>query len=53
MTGVPTEQFINLDEYNPRYSYYSEKREFTSISNASEMPPFTDDMVVRYELIPK
>ena len=52
-TGVPTEQLITLGEYNPRYSYYSEQKEFTQISNASAMPPFTDDMVVRYELIPK
>jgi hypothetical protein len=52
-TGVPTEQLITLGEYNPRYSYYSEQKEFTQILNASEMPPFTDDMVVRYELIPK
>lgn len=53
VTGVPTEQLITLGEYNPRYSYYSEQKEFTQISNASAMPPFTDDMVVRYELIPK
>jgi hypothetical protein len=53
VTGVPTEQLITLGEYNPRYSYYSEQKEFTQILNASAMPPFTDDMVVRYELIPK
>jgi hypothetical protein len=52
-TGVPAEQLIDLGDYNPRYSYYSEKKEFTSLSNASAMPPFTDDMVVRFELIPK
>jgi hypothetical protein len=52
-TGVPTKQLINLGEYNPRYSYYSEKEEFTSVSSVSAMPPFTDDTVVRYELIPK
>lgn len=52
-TGVPAEQLVNLGEYSPRYSYYSERAEFTSVQNASAMPPFTDDMVVRYELIPK
>lgn len=52
-TGVPAEQLVNLGEYSPRYSYYSEREEFTSVPNASAMPPFTDDMVVRYELIPK
>jgi hypothetical protein len=39
--------------YNPRYSYYSEKKEFTPVSNVSEIPPFTDNMVARFELIPK
>jgi DNA-binding beta-propeller fold protein YncE len=52
-TGVPTKQIINLGDYNPKYSYYSEKGEFTSVANATAMPPFTDNMVVRYELIPK
>lgn len=52
-TGVPTKQLINLGDYNPKYSYYSEKKEFTTVPNAAAMPPFTDDMVVRYELIPK
>jgi DNA-binding beta-propeller fold protein YncE len=52
-TGVPTKQLINLSDYNPKYSYYSEKKEFTSVPNVAAMPPFTDNMVVRYELIPK
>jgi DNA-binding beta-propeller fold protein YncE len=52
-TGVPIKQIINLGDYNPKYSYYSEKGEFTSVANVTAMPPFTDDMVVRYELIPK
>jgi hypothetical protein len=53
MTGVPTEQLITLGEYDPRYSYYSENKEFTQVSNASAMPPFSDDMVVRYEHLSK
>jgi hypothetical protein len=56
MTGVPIEQLITLGEYYPRYSYYSENKEFTQVSqvsNASAMPPFTDDMVGRYELLSK
>ena len=52
-TGVPAEQLIDPGEYNLRYSYYSEKKEFTPVSNASATPPFTDDMVMRFELIPK
>jgi hypothetical protein len=52
-TGVLTKQLIDLSDYNPKYSYYSEKGEFTSVPNVKAMPPFTDDMVVRYELIHK
>lgn len=53
VTGVPAEQLITLGEYIPRYSYYSENKEFTQVSNASVMPPFTDDMVVKYEPLSK
>jgi hypothetical protein len=52
-TGVPAEQIIDLGMYKPKYSYYSEKKEFTPVSNVSEIPPFTDNMVARLELIPK
>ncbi|MDQ3838339.1 MAG: hypothetical protein M3297_03615 [Thermoproteota archaeon] len=52
-TGTPVEQLIDVGDYSPRYSYHSEEKEFTPVSNASAMPPFTDDMVVRFELIPK
>jgi hypothetical protein len=52
-TGTPIDQLIDLGGYIPKYSYYSEKKEFTPVSNASAMPPFTDDMVIRFELIPK
>ncbi len=52
-TGVLTRQSIDLEDYIPRYSYFSENGEFTSVSNASAMPPFTDDMVTRYELVSK
>jgi hypothetical protein len=41
MTGVAIEQLITLGKYYPRYSYYSETKEFTQVSNASAMPPFT------------
>ena len=51
--GVPTEQLITFEEYEPRYSYYSENKQFIQVSNASTMPTFTDDMVVRYELLSK
>jgi hypothetical protein len=53
MTGVPIEQLITIGKYYPRYSYYSENKEFIQVSNASAMPPFTDDMVGRYELLSK
>ena len=36
VTGVPTEQLITLGEYNPRYSYYSEQKEFTQIQSSAK-----------------
>src|SRR5918996_1582908 len=44
---------IYLEKYNPKYSYYSEENRWTQVVNASEMPPFTNDMVARLELMPK
>lgn len=52
-TGIPHEQLIDLEKYNAKYSYFSEENRWTQVGNASEMPPFTDDMVVRLELKPK
>jgi hypothetical protein len=52
-TGLSEKQTLDLENYDARYSYFSEKGEFTRVSNASAMPPFSDNMVVRFELIPK
>jgi hypothetical protein len=51
MTGIPTEQLMTFGEHESRYSHYSENKEFTQVLNASAMPPFTDDMVIRYGLL--
>jgi hypothetical protein len=53
MTGIPAEQLMTFGEDEPRYSYYSENKEFTQVLNASAMTQFTDDMVIRYELLSK
>jgi hypothetical protein len=44
---------IELEKYNAKYSYFSEENKWTQIPDASAMPPFTDNMVVRLELRPK
>ncbi len=49
-TGSFSEQHLNLSDYDISYSYYSEKNEFTSVKNASDVPPFRDNMVTRIEL---
>jgi hypothetical protein len=53
MTGIPTEPLMTFGKHEPRYSYFSENKEFTQVLNASAMTPFTDDMVIRYELLSK
>jgi hypothetical protein len=53
MTGIPTEQLMIFGEHEPRYSCYSENKEFTQVLNASAMTPFTDDVVIQYELLSK
>jgi hypothetical protein len=52
-SGVPEEQSIELEKYDAKYSYFSEENKWTQVSNASAMPPFTDNMVARLELRPK
>jgi hypothetical protein len=53
MIGIPTEQLMTFGEHEPRNSYYSENKEFTQVLNASAMTSFTNDMVIRYELLSK
>jgi hypothetical protein len=52
-TGIPYEQSVDLEKYNAKYSYFSEANKWNQVRNASAMPPFTDEMVVRLELTPK
>jgi hypothetical protein len=52
-TGIPYEQSVDLEKYNAKYSYFSEGNKWNQVRNASAMPPFTDEMVVRLELTPK
>jgi|SRR5688572_26702675 hypothetical protein len=49
-TGAFSERILNLSGYDISYSYYSEKNEFTNVKNASDAPPFRDNMVSRIEL---
>lgn len=49
-TGPYLERRLNLSEYDISYSYYSEDNEFTKVKNASDLPPFRDNMVSRIEL---
>jgi hypothetical protein len=52
-TGIPYEQSVDLEKYNAKYSYFAEGNKWNQVRNASAMPPFTDEMVVRLELTPK
>lgn len=49
-TGPLAKQRLNLSNYDISYSYYSENNEFTNVKNASDVPPFRDNMVSRIEL---
>jgi hypothetical protein len=49
-TGTFSEKRLNLSDYDITYSYYSEKNEFTHVGNATDMPPFRDNMISRVEL---
>lgn len=49
-TGSFSEQRLNLSDYDVSYSYYSENNEFTNVKNASDVPPFRDNMLSRIEL---
>ncbi len=52
-TGVDVEQVLNLDDYDIRYSYFSENNEFTPVATAGDVPPFQDNMLVRAEFTSK
>lgn len=52
-TGVNVEQALNLNDYDVRYSYFSENNEFTYVPSPGEVPPFQDNMVVRAEFTRK
>lgn len=49
-TGSLSEERLNLSDYDISYSYYSEEKKFTNVKNASDVPPFRDNMVNRIEL---
>jgi hypothetical protein len=52
-TGSLNKEILTLDNYDIQYSYFSEKNEFTKISNFTLIPPFTKNMVVKIELTSK
>jgi hypothetical protein len=52
-TGIPKKEVLTLKDFNIEYSYFSEKGEFTRVSKSSDIPPFTNDLVVRFQLISK
>jgi hypothetical protein len=52
-TGIPDKQVLTIQDFNIEYSYFSERREFTRVSKPSDLPPFTNDLVVRLNLISK
>jgi hypothetical protein len=49
-TGIPKKEILTLKDYNVEYSYFSEKGEFTRVSKPSDIPPFTNELVVRVHL---
>lgn len=49
-TGPMLERSLRLGDYDILYSYYSENNEFTQVKNASDVPPFRDNMLTRIEL---
>jgi hypothetical protein len=52
-TGIPKKEILVLKDFNVDYSYFSEKGEFTRVSKPSDIPPFTNDLVVRMHLSSK
>jgi hypothetical protein len=49
-TGPMLGRSLSLGDYDISYSYYSENNEFTHVTNASDVPPFRDNMLTRIEL---
>jgi hypothetical protein len=52
-TGSLKREVLILDNYDIQYSYFSEKGEFTKVHDLLRIPPFTNNMVARLELISK
>ena len=52
-TGSLKREVLILDNYDIQYSYFSEKGEFTKVQDLLRIPPFTNNMVARLELISK
>ncbi len=50
-TGI--RQTLQLKNYDIDYSYFSEKGEFTKVQKPSGIPPFTNNLVARIELVSK
>jgi hypothetical protein len=44
---------LELSDYDIRYSYYSDKGEFTTIINNSQFPPFSNTFLGRIDFISK
>ncbi len=48
-TGVAKKEIYNLTSYDIAYSYFSEDK-FLSVSNLTQMPPFSSNLLVKMEL---
>jgi hypothetical protein len=51
-TGIPKNQVLTLKDFKLEYSYFSERGEFR-VSKPSDIPPFTNNLVVRLRLVSK
>lgn len=49
-TDVVKKEVYNLTDYNVDYSYFSEGNQFISVSNLTQMPPFSSNLLVKMEL---
>lgn len=52
-SGSSERQILTLRNYDIQYSYFSEKGEFTKVENPSKIPPFTNNLVARWNLTSK
>jgi hypothetical protein len=49
-SGTPNTKNLTLQNYGIKYSYYSERGQFTMVDKPSDFPPFSNNMVARLDL---